>query len=66
VKRVVRSTNVPMAELPAPTIRSPSQCPGTARLGKLFIIKSCHAIMHALPRLHPGDNVIDGGIAKQQ
>ena len=31
MKRVVRSTSVPIAELPAPTIRSPSQCPGTAR-----------------------------------
>jgi hypothetical protein len=28
---VVRSTSVPMAELPNPTMRSPSQCPGTAR-----------------------------------
>ena len=26
-----RSTNVPIAELPSPMIRSPSQCPGTAR-----------------------------------
>jgi len=32
VKRVVRSTSVPIAELPEPTIRSPSQCPGTASL----------------------------------
>ena len=31
VNRVVRSTNVPIAELPSPMIRSPSQCPGTAR-----------------------------------
>ena len=31
VKRVVRSTRVPMAELPNPTMRSPSQWPGTAR-----------------------------------
>ena len=29
VKRVVRSTRVPIAELPSPRIRSPSQCPGT-------------------------------------
>ena len=31
VNRVVRSTNVPIAELPSPMMRSPSQCPGTAR-----------------------------------
>ena len=31
VNRVVRSTRVPMAELARPTIRSPSQWPGTAR-----------------------------------
>ena len=31
VNRVVRSTRVPMAELPNPTMRSPSQWPGTAR-----------------------------------
>jgi hypothetical protein len=31
VKRVVRSTSVPMAELSRPRMRSPSQCPGTAR-----------------------------------
>src|ERR1019366_1553701 len=31
VKRVLRSTSVPIAELPRPRIRSPSQCPGTAR-----------------------------------
>ena len=31
VNRVVRSTGVPTAELPRPRIRSPSQCPGTAR-----------------------------------
>ena len=31
VKRVVRSTSVPIAELPRPRMRSPSQCPGTAR-----------------------------------
>ena len=31
MNRVVRSTNVPIAELPSPMIRSPSQCPGTAR-----------------------------------
>ena len=29
--RVVRSTRVPMAELPSPRMRSPSQWPGTAR-----------------------------------
>ena len=28
---MVRSTNVPIAELWSPRIRSPSQCPGTAR-----------------------------------
>ena len=31
VNRVVRSTSVPIAELPSPRMRSPSQCPGTAR-----------------------------------
>ena len=32
VNRVVRSTRVPICDLPArPSIRSPSQCPGTAR-----------------------------------
>ena len=31
VNLVVRSTTVPMAERPVPIIRSPSQCPGTAR-----------------------------------
>src|SRR3982751_1502753 len=31
VNRVVRSTSVPMAKLPNPTMRSPSQWPGTAR-----------------------------------
>lgn len=31
VNRVVRSTSVPMAELSNPTIKSPSQWPGTAR-----------------------------------
>ena len=31
MNRVVRSTSVPIAELRSPRIRSPSQCPGTAR-----------------------------------
>jgi hypothetical protein len=31
VNRVLRSTRVPTAKLPSPMIRSPSQCPGTAR-----------------------------------
>ena len=31
VNRVMRSTRVPIAELPSPRIRSPSQSPGTAR-----------------------------------
>src|SRR3954464_9586591 len=31
VKRLERSTSVPMAERSVPMIRSPSQCPGTAR-----------------------------------
>src|SRR3954470_18322085 len=31
VYRVLRSTRVPIAERPEPMIRSPSQCPGTAR-----------------------------------
>lgn len=31
VNRVVRSTSVPIAELPRPRMRSLSQCPGTAR-----------------------------------
>ena len=52
VNRVVRSTRVPMAELWTPRIRSPSQCPGTARssasAGRLLIITS--GLMKALPR----------------
>ena len=32
---VVRSTSVPIAELRSPMIRSPSQCPGTARSSAL-------------------------------
>jgi hypothetical protein len=31
VNRVERSTNVATADPPVPQIRSPSQCPGTAR-----------------------------------
>src|SRR3982750_2645196 len=31
VKRVLRSTSVPIAELSSPRIKSPSQWPGTAR-----------------------------------
>lgn len=31
VKRLVRSTSIPIAEFCSPRIRSPSQCPGTAR-----------------------------------
>src|SRR3979411_1178447 len=30
-KRGLRPTSVPIAELPRPRMRSPSQCPGTAR-----------------------------------
>jgi len=52
VNRVVRSTRVPMAELWTPRIRSPSQCPGTARssasAGRSLIITS--GLMKALPR----------------
>ena len=44
VKRLDRSTNVPMANLSNPMIKSPSQCPGTARssasAGRLEIITS--------------------------
>ena len=52
VKRVVRSTKVPIAELPRPRIRSPSQWPGTARsaasAGRWLIMISGE--MKALPR----------------
>ena len=44
VNRVVRSTRVPIADLSSPMIRSPSQCPGTARsatsAGRALIITS--------------------------
>ena len=52
VNRVVRSTRVPIAELFSPMIRSPSQCPGTARsaasAGRSLIMIS--AVMNFLPR----------------
>ena len=52
VKRVVRSTSVPIAELPSPRIRSPSQWPGTARsaasAGRSLIITS--GVTKDLPR----------------
>jgi hypothetical protein len=44
VNRVARSTTVPIADLSVPMIRSPSQCPGTARsstsAGRSLIITS--------------------------
>ena len=52
VNRVVRSTNVPIAELPSPMMRSPSQCPGTARSstsGGRFLIR-ISGPTNALPR----------------
>ncbi len=53
VKRVVRSTSVPIAELSPPIIRSPSQCPGTARsatsAGRSLIMIS--GVTKLLPRL---------------
>ena len=52
MNRVVRSTNVPIAELPSPMIRSPSQCPGTARssdsAGRALIMMS--GPTNSLPR----------------
>jgi hypothetical protein len=49
---VLRSTSVPIAELPNPMIRSPSQCPGTARsaasAGRWLIIT--WSLMKLLPR----------------
>ena len=52
VKRVVRSTKVPIAELSRPRIRSPSQWPGTARsaasAGRWLIMISGE--MKVLPR----------------
>ncbi len=60
VKRLVRSTSVPIAERSIPMIRSPSQCPGTARsaasAGRWLIITSL--LMKPLPRwpnAGPGD-----------
>ena len=51
-KRVVRSTRVPIAELSSPRIRSPSQCPGTARssasAGRWLIMTS--GVTNRLPR----------------
>jgi hypothetical protein len=53
VNRVVRSTRVPIAELPSPRMRSPSQLPGTARsvasAGRWAIMISGE--MKVLPRL---------------
>ena len=52
MNRVVRSTSVPIAELPSPRIRSPSQCPGTARssasAGRSLIMTS--SVTKSLPR----------------
>src|SRR3954449_2552453 len=52
VNRVVRSTRVPIAELPSPRIRSPSQWPGTARSatsdGRALIMTS--GVTNFLPR----------------
>jgi hypothetical protein len=52
VNRVVRSTRVPIAERFSPMIRSPSQCPGTARsaasAGRSLIMISL--VMNFLPR----------------
>ena len=52
VKRVLRSTRVPMAERCSPMIKSPSQWPGTARSsasgGRFEIITS--GVMNLLPR----------------
>ena len=52
VKRVVRSTSVPIAELSRPRIRSPSQWPGTARsaasAGRSLIMIS--GVTNFLPR----------------
>jgi len=53
VNRVVRSTRVPIADPPKPMMRSPSQCPGTARsataAGRWLIMIS--GAMKVLPRL---------------
>ena len=52
MNRVVRSTSVPIAELCSPRIRSPSQCPGTARssasAGRWLIMIS--GLTNLLPR----------------
>jgi len=52
VNRLDRSTSVPIAERFKPMIRSPSQCPGTARssasAGRLEIITSSLTCAHAL------------------
>ena len=53
MNRVVRSTSVPIAELPSPRIRSPSQSPGTALSpisdGRSLIINA--SVRKDLPRL---------------
>lgn len=52
VKRLVRSTSVPIADRPKPMIKSPSQCPGALRAsisgGLLQIINSSLTWAHAL------------------
>ena len=56
MNRVVRSTSVPIAELPRPRMRSPSQCPGTARssasAGRSLIRTS--SVTKLLPAPRPG------------
>lgn len=55
VNRVVRSTRVPVAKLPSPRMRSPSQCPGTARsvasAGRWLIIISGEIKVLPRPRV---------------
>src|SRR6266581_907924 len=53
VNRVVRSTRVPIAELPSPRMRSPSQWPGTARSsasGGRWLIMISGLTRRAVPR----------------
>ena len=50
MNRVVRSTSVPIADLPAaPTSRSPSQCPGTARSAA----SAGRSLMFTIPGIFP-------------
>ena len=66
MNRVLRSTRVPIAEESRPRIRSPSQCPGTARssasAGRCEIITS--AVTNCFPRCLVRARAFCGGLAR--